>query len=195
MTNSLRERRRQETARDIQRATLELAIAQCLEKTTAEAIAERAGVSARTFFNYYPNKEAAAIGTPPGFHPEAMATLRTGRGRLANDLKQFLDKHMAILASDETTLRMVRKVIHSNAKANSILDSFLRAERDDLTECLRERVSDEQVARALASNAVDCTSRAIQLWEKDESTTLDEALDIVWSAQIEAARQLAVPFD
>lgn len=67
MTLSLRQKRRQETARDIQRATLELALARGLEHVTTEEIAQVAGVSTRTFFNYFNNKEAAAIGIPQAF--------------------------------------------------------------------------------------------------------------------------------
>ena len=193
MTLSLRERRRLETARDIQQATLELALAEGLEVITADAIAAAAGVSTRTFFNYYPNKESAAIGTPPGFRAEDKAALRTGRNALAVDLKQFLDRHMAALAEDETTLRMVRKVVHANAKASGVLDRFHLAERDELAECLRARVEDEQVAMALATNATACSSRAIYLWENDESVPLAEALDRVWAGQIAAARLLAYP--
>jgi AcrR family transcriptional regulator len=195
MTVSLRERRRQETAREIQKATLELALAEGLDAITTDAIAAAAGVSTRTFFNYYPNKEAAAIGTPPGFQAEDKAALRTGRNALATDLKQFLDKHMAALAEDETTLRMVRHVVHANRKASGELNRIHLAERAELAECLRARVEDEQVAMALATSATACSSRAIHLWENDESVPLAEALDRVWAGLIAAARLLAPPSD
>lgn len=193
MTLSLRERRRLQTARDIQRATLKLALAEGLDAITTDAIAAAAGVSTRTFFNYYPNKEAAAIGTPPGFRDEDKAALRAGRNALAVDLKQFLDRHMAALAEDETILRMVGKVVHANSKASGLLDRVVLGECTELAECLRARVNDDQVAMALAANATACTARAIHLWENDESVSLAEALDRVWAGQIAAARLLAHP--
>lgn len=67
MTVSLRERRRQQTARDIQLATLDLAVKKGLENVTTEEIAATTGISTRTFFNYYTNKETAAVGAPPPF--------------------------------------------------------------------------------------------------------------------------------
>ncbi len=195
MTLSLRERRRLETARDIQRATLKLALAEGLDAITTDAIAAAAGISTRTFFNYYPNKEAAAIGTPPGFLDEDKVALRAGRNALAADLKQFIDRHMAALAEDETILRMVGKVVHANSKASGLLDRIVLGERDELAECLRARVNDDQVAMALAANATACTARAIHLWESEDSVSLAEALDIVWAGQIDAARLLAHPLD
>ncbi|WP_424932941.1 TetR/AcrR family transcriptional regulator [Amaricoccus macauensis] len=191
MTLPLRERRRQETARDIQLATLKLALDQGLENVTTEAIAAAAGVSARTFFNYYPNKESAAVGRPPGFREEDKTALRHGTAPIARDLKLFLDRHMASLIAEEETLRMVRTVVHSNAKALGVLDGYLVSERDEVADCLFERVKDRQIAMALADNAVCCTSRAIHLWEGQQSLPLVEALDMVWEGQIAASRRLS----
>ena len=113
MTSSLRQRRRLETAREIQKAALELATQKRLEDVTTEEIAIAAGVSTRTFFNYYPNKESAAIGHPPKFSEEAKDALRRGEGSLAEDLKQLLDKHMEMLSGDEDILRMVGNILLS----------------------------------------------------------------------------------
>ena len=59
---SLRERHRTRTHAEIHQAALEL-VGECgYGDTAVDAIAERAGVSRRTFFNYYPSKEAAVLG-------------------------------------------------------------------------------------------------------------------------------------
>ncbi|QQC58812.1 TetR family transcriptional regulator [Rothia kristinae] len=59
---SLRERRRTRTWEAIHAAAAEQARAKGLKGTTAESIAEQAGVSTRTFFNYFPSKEDAVLG-------------------------------------------------------------------------------------------------------------------------------------
>jgi AcrR family transcriptional regulator len=191
MTLSLRQRRRSETAREIQNATLSLALLRGLDTITTEEIAVAAGVSTRTFFNYFTNKESATIGSPPGYREDDLTALRTGTASLGIDLKQFLDRHMEALASDEALLRKVRKIAQTSAKARSILDGYLKAECDDLADCLCGRVKNRQIAEALANNAVNTTARAIFLWEHDQGIELAKALDIVWEGQIAASRLLA----
>jgi AcrR family transcriptional regulator len=191
MTFSLQQRRRQQTAKDIQRATLELAMTHGLSHVTTEAIAEAAGISTRTFFNYFNNKEAAAIGTPPAFGDREMAALRDGRAQIADDLKVFLTAHIRLLADTQDILRMVQQVIRDSANARGLLDRLLMERYQDLADCLTGRVGDPAIARALADNAVRCLARAIDLWEKAESITLTEALEVVWADQIAASRLLA----
>ncbi|CAD6010546.1 TetR/AcrR family transcriptional regulator [Agreia sp. COWG] len=58
----LRERKRAQTAEAIHVAAAELALERGLEATTIDAISERADVSPRTFFNYFPTKEDAVLG-------------------------------------------------------------------------------------------------------------------------------------
>ena len=190
MTSSLRQRRRLETAREIQKATLELATQKRLEDVTTEEIAIAAGVSTRTFFNYYPNKESAAIGHPPKFSEEAKDALRRGEGSLAEDLKQLLDKHIEMLSGDEDILRMVGNILRTNEKARSILDEFLTIERIELTETLSGRVDSQQTSATLAKSATDTIGAAIYLWEHEEDMSLAEAMDAVWESLLDASRLL-----
>ena len=55
---SLRDRQKSQTRRILREAALKLFAAQGYDATTTEEIAERAGVSARTFFRYFPTKES-----------------------------------------------------------------------------------------------------------------------------------------
>ncbi|WGW04145.1 TetR/AcrR family transcriptional regulator [Tropicibacter oceani] len=190
MTLPLRQRRRQETALQIQRATLELAMPNGLEGVTTDEIAAAAGVSTRTFFNYYANKEAAAIGHPPGFDQADMDALREGTAPLAADLKRLLDGHINRLAQDQAILRMVGKILRSNEKARGILDGFLTAEREELTEVLCRRLGDRATAAALAGTATNAIGAAIFLWEREDDITLGAALDIVWAGLMNASRLL-----
>lgn len=60
-TLGLRERKKLETRRAIRQSALDLALEHGLENVTVEAIAEGAGVSSRTFFNYFSSKEEALV--------------------------------------------------------------------------------------------------------------------------------------
>lgn len=59
---SLRERRRAETWLAIHEAAATLALERGLENATVEATAEAAGISPRTFFNYFATKDDAVLG-------------------------------------------------------------------------------------------------------------------------------------
>lgn len=190
MTLSLREKRRQETGLQIQKATLELAMKSGLDNVTTDEIAAESGVSTRTFFNYYPNKEAAAIGHPPAFTEAQIDALRDGTGPLAADLKQFLDSHIAALSQREDIIRMVGNVLRSNDKARGILEGLLGAERRVLTETLLTRVENRQTAATLAGNVTNAIGATIFLWQQNEDMTLGTALDVVWGGLIDASRLL-----
>jgi AcrR family transcriptional regulator len=58
----LRERKRDATRRSIEEAALALAFERGVEDTTVDAIATRAQISTRTFFNYFGSKEDAVLG-------------------------------------------------------------------------------------------------------------------------------------
>src|SRR5215510_642501 len=56
-TPSRREKHKSRTRQALREAALELFAAQGFDTTTTEEIAEKAGVSVRTFFRYFPTKE------------------------------------------------------------------------------------------------------------------------------------------
>jgi AcrR family transcriptional regulator len=70
--SSLRERKKLATRRRLRRVALDLFADRGYSNVTAEEIAEAAEVSTRTFFNYFPSKEAVLMGADP----ERLAAIR-----------------------------------------------------------------------------------------------------------------------
>ena len=75
MREGLRERKKAETHQALAKAALDLADRLGPERVTVEAIADAAGVSPRTFFNYFPSKEDAIVGIAPAQSSALLADL------------------------------------------------------------------------------------------------------------------------
>ncbi|WP_044506290.1 TetR/AcrR family transcriptional regulator [Mycobacterium simiae] len=74
----LRERRRRETSADIRDAAVRLSLERGFDKVTIDEICAEAGISTRTFFNYFPNKESAIAYGPSDIPPELVAEFVAG---------------------------------------------------------------------------------------------------------------------
>jgi AcrR family transcriptional regulator len=75
MREGLRERKKAETHQALAKAALDLADRLGPERVTVEAIADAAGVSPRTFFNYFSSKEDAIVGIAPAQSSALLADL------------------------------------------------------------------------------------------------------------------------
>jgi AcrR family transcriptional regulator len=75
MREGLRERKKAETHQALAKAALDLADRLGPDRVTVEAIADAAGVSPRTFFNYFSSKEDAIVGIAPAHSSALLADL------------------------------------------------------------------------------------------------------------------------
>lgn len=79
LSPSLRERRKAQTWTALHEAAASLALERGLDQATVEAIADSAGVSPRTFFNYFRAKEDAVLGLrEPVLDPELLSRFSAG---------------------------------------------------------------------------------------------------------------------
>lgn len=68
-----------------------LALSEGLSQTTVESIADSAGVSRRTFFNYFLTKEDAVLGfEPPEVSSDALAEFQAGEDDLFGDVVRLM---------------------------------------------------------------------------------------------------------
>lgn len=101
--------RREQTSRRISRCAQDLAIEHGFDGFTLDDLAEHAGVSRRTLFNYFPGKEAAVLDGPAPLDPGDLATFVAGGpdGNLLRDLGHLVT---SIYAREETTHEDWRRI-------------------------------------------------------------------------------------
>ncbi|GAA0999093.1 TetR family transcriptional regulator [Subtercola frigoramans] len=109
----LRERKRIATSRSIQFAVLELSRDRGLDNVTVDEISRHADISPRTFFNYFPSKEAAVLGeTPFDITPEVAARfLGAGPDEPILDGLLVLLSSMSDAETEDFEMHTLRKIV------------------------------------------------------------------------------------
>ncbi|WP_405405498.1 TetR/AcrR family transcriptional regulator [Paracoccus sp. Ld10] len=160
------ETRRFKTAKTIQGAAIELAVRDGLANVTTEAIARHAGISTRTFFNYYPYKEAALMGPPPDYPPEASDAFVAGNGRLIDDLCLLIEAHLTRYLNERELIGAMLALSDQDPKLEALRNSAMLARRAQMRTLLHRRMpgSDERVIEILAAAIIAATNAATKDW-------------------------------
>lgn len=108
----LRARKQRQTRDRIHHAAVDLALELGPDAATVAEIAERADVSVRTFFNYYPSKEDAIVGLHEGLPSDAeLDEFRAGTSPdLVHDILQLL---IGVFSPDDNQLLHQRRALIS----------------------------------------------------------------------------------
>ncbi len=185
----LRERKKAATRLAIEEAAVEIACTQGYELATAEAIAEKANVSLRTFFNYFPSKDLAIMGrSRASISGERALQILTETG--GDLLKGIAGIAAACVAETDPTsqlMRRRRRLVHENpalfhlhVTADLQFDAWLVgvvAEHLKASPSQR-RLGDEATVEAEARLAVTVVSSAVhhlvrQAIEEDVDAVID----------------------
>ncbi|WP_411836770.1 TetR/AcrR family transcriptional regulator [Paracoccus sp. ME4] len=158
--------RRFRTAKKIQAAAVELALRDGLANVTTEAIARHAEISTRTFFNYYPYKEAALMGPPPNYPPDASEVFMAGKGRLIDDLARLVEAHLTRFLHEREMIGAILSLAESDPKLEALRNSYMLARRAQMRSLLHRRLpgSDERVVEILAAAVIAATNAATKDW-------------------------------
>jgi len=187
--------RRFRTAKTIQASAIELAVRDGLANVTTEAIARHAGISTRTFFNYYPYKEAALMGPPPDYPPEASDKFVNAKGRLIDDLGALISAHLARYLNEREMIGQMLSLSDSDPKLDALRNSAMLARRAQMRALLHRRLpgSDERVIEILAAAIIAATNAATKDWVAGNRDDFIAAAHENLSLILVAAEMLGTP--
>lgn len=128
----LRERKKEQTRKTIHRAALQLAISRGPAQVTIDDIADRAGISPRTFFNYFTSKDEAYVGFTSRAAETIACALRArpaGESITAGVHAVFRDR-FTMLVTDVESWRLRRELAAKAPElANAMFGTTARMER------------------------------------------------------------------
>lgn len=181
----LRELKKRQSRIAMHRAALELVSEHGLNGVTVEAIAQRAGVSTRTFFNHWSTKESAIIGVLSAGDDEIAERLRY----LAEDqgprqaLRTVMREAISSAPIDAGLRDLKRQVMAKEPRLHSLSTGNLNSVQTEMVEALAEVLEGEDAqGRAMLAVqigfAVTRTAFAVSMARGiDLGTAFDEVLD------------------
>ena len=168
----LRERKKIATRRALRTAALRLAAERGWNRLTAEDIAVRAGVSPRTFFNYFSSKEEALVGPDP----DAAARLRDAfLARPAGEepveaARQVAVAEAAVLAEERPDWALRMRLVERHPGLRPHLVASFTAREGRLAEAVADRTGTDagrDLYPPLLAAATVCALRvSLQRWRE-----------------------------
>lgn len=147
----LRERKRLATRRSIQIAVLHLTAERGLDQVTVDDISRAAGVSPRTFFNYFPTKEASLAGDLPmefaGDVAERFERAAPDRDPLADLVGIIAEQAEAHGVIDPELHQLRRRVLADYPQIFALRMDRVRAFEADIAASVAVRLRADAVAR------------------------------------------------
>jgi len=177
----LRERRRRQTSADIRGAAVRLAQARGWDKVTIEGICIQAGISTRTFFNYFPNKESAIAYGPSDLPAELAAEfVAAGPAPYSVVLAELITLAAYHLRDMPPEREQAVCMLDLAKTTPAVLAAFLaELERfqTQLTDIVARRQgmrSDDEVPALISALALTAVRSGIERWSSSEPEDADD---------------------
>lgn len=181
---NLQERRRLLTIETIRNAAITLVVKHGLENVTIEMIAEAAGISPRTFFNYFTYKEEALIPPPFSFSSEATSAFISASGPLLDDLIMLLEERLAEKGPERAIIQVIMDMSNAHPRLQSVRESALLQIETEFQVLfgLRLGLPPEHQTSTLMAAVISASIRvALCRWIENDSSSMLEILSATLS--------------
>lgn len=178
---SLRERKRDETRRSLSAAAYAIVRDDGVEALTAEAVADRAGVSRRTFFNYFPSVDSVLTASIAEFFDSMTERLDA---RPADE--DVLDAALAVI-TDANDLELLERIAviaraaEASPHARGLVLVELHTWLDAFEGWLRGRLpdgADDLLVAVTASTLVGAAEGAFRVWARTSTAPDARPVDL-----------------
>jgi AcrR family transcriptional regulator len=142
----LREQKKRQTRMAMHRAALELVVEHGLSGVTAQMIAERAGVSTRTFFNHWVTKESAILGVVGDEGKRAVTSLRDKLEVMPvrEAMRAMMREAIANVPVDRGLRELKKQVMEQEPSLHLVSSGNLQAMQTELVEVLEQALDGEE---------------------------------------------------
>lgn len=159
---SLRERKKAETWEAIHQQAARAVLDRGLEAVKVEEIAHAVGISARTFFNYFPSKDHAVLGLKDPVVPEGVAARLTPGPELLPQVVDLLDQ-VVRSARPATEYSLRHRLLAEHPQLMGLHKQSLHRTEDLVRTALLERLAEVDATQLQDSDDVPITERVRML--------------------------------
>ncbi|WP_200824934.1 TetR/AcrR family transcriptional regulator [Nonomuraea solani] len=167
----LREQKKQATREALRAAALRLALERGPDNVRVDDIAEAAGVSPRTYNNYFSSREQAIVAAVTGEREARVAAAVAGRADGAGLAGAVIE---AIVEQYTAPAEPARDALLLITTRPALRDAYVEAAsaiEHPLTEAIADRAGDPLTARVLAASVAAAVRVALGQWLRATPTT------------------------
>jgi AcrR family transcriptional regulator len=190
MGNDVRDRTREILRAELADAAATFCAEHGFDEVTADEIAHGIGVSRATFFRYFASKEDAVVSAARGAAARGAFAERIAETADAAEpgttvwaiIRTAAESMIDMADTRGDALRARVRMITEVPALKAHLASQRRNEQSAVADVLRERLSGDRTARALAAAAVAAADLAWQEWARTPDSKLRPLLDAYFTA-------------
>ncbi|MFC0675303.1 TetR/AcrR family transcriptional regulator [Brachybacterium hainanense] len=144
----LRAQKKRQARIAMHRAALELVAEHGYAQVTVEMIARQAGVSTRTFFNYWVTKDAAIVGLLAGESDELVAHLREELALrpVGEALRTVLRAHLEAIPSEPDLRDLKKEIMRREPRLHSLSTGNLLTVQTEMVRAITDVLDGEDAA-------------------------------------------------